>query len=188
MKWHEQVSYAASTANRILGVLRNAFVSRDLEIWRRLYSTYIRPHLEFAVQAWCPNSKGDIQVIERVQRRATKIPHCLKNMRYEDRCEQMGIVKLTERRMRGDLIQMFKLSRGLDAVSWVSEQKTSIARTGRRSQLRREIVKNNQRHNFFTNRVANPWNALPNVLVESASVNEFKNKLDKLETKLPQRV
>ena len=138
MKWHEQVSYAASTANRILGVLRNAFVSRDLEIWRRLYSTYVRLHLEFAVQAWCPNSKGDIQVIERVQRRATKIPHCLKNMRYEDRCEQMGIVKLTERRMRGDLIQMFKLLRGLEAVSWVSEQKTSIARTGRRSAQTRD--------------------------------------------------
>ena len=59
-------------------------------------------------------------------------------MRYEDRCEQMGIVKLTERRMRGDLIQMFKLSRGLDAVSWVSEQKTSIARTGRRSAQTRD--------------------------------------------------
>ena len=57
-------------------------------------------------------------------------------MRYEDRCEQMGIVKLTERHMRGDLIQ--KLLRGLEAVSWVSEQKTSIARTGRWSAQTRD--------------------------------------------------
>lgn len=188
MKWHEQVSYASSAANRVLGVLRNAFVSRDLEIWRRLYTVYVRPHLEFAVQAWCPHSKGDIKAIEKVQRRATKIPHCLKDLRYQDRCKRMGIVELTKRRTRGDLIQMFKITRGLDVVSWVSQPKTSIARAGRRRQLRREIVSNNQRHNFFTNRVANSWNTLPNDVVETTSVNEFKNKIDKLETKLPQRV
>ena len=66
--------------------------------------------------------------------------------------------------MRGDLIQMFKFSRGLEA-------ETSIARAGRRSQLRREIVKNNQRHNFFTNRVANPWNALPNDLGNETTIH-----------------
>lgn len=182
MKWHEQANHAASKANRILGVLRNAFVSRDIGIWKRLYTIYIRPHLEFAVQVWCPYTKGDVRTIEKAQRRATKIPHCLKDVEYPDRCQRMGIEQLTERRERGDLIEMFKLSKGLETVSWVSEQKIGTARVGRRAQMRREIVKNNQRHNFFPNRVAGAWNALPDEVVEATSVNEFKIKLDKLRT------
>ena len=94
----------------------------------------------------------------------------------------MGIQQLTERRERSDLIQMFKLINSLEVVSWVSEQKISTARVGRRGQLRREIVTNKQRHNFYTNGVVNTWNSLPDDVIEAKTVNDFKNKLDKLKT------
>ena len=83
---------------------------------------------------------------------------------------------------------MFKLTSSIEAVSLVSEQKISTARVGRRGQLRREIVTNNQRHNFYTNRAVNAWNALPDDVIEAKTVNKFKKKLDKLRTELPQRV
>jgi len=75
---------------------------------------------------------------------------------------------------------MYKLTTKLDTIEWHSEQITREPRGGHRRLLVREVVKNcNTRHNFFTNRVVNPWNSLPDEIVEAKSVNSFKNKLDK---------
>ena len=60
-------------ANRILGMLKRIFVSRDLGLWKDLYVSLVRPHLEYVVQAWNPHLEGYIDRIERVQRRATRI-------------------------------------------------------------------------------------------------------------------
>ena len=51
--------------------MRKAFVHRGADVWKRLYMTYVRPHLEYAVAAWNPNHYQDIAKLERVQRRAT---------------------------------------------------------------------------------------------------------------------
>ena len=74
LKWHDQVCSASSRASRMLGILKNTFVSRDANLWKSLYTTYIRPHLEFAVAAWNPYLKNDIETLERVQHRSTKTP------------------------------------------------------------------------------------------------------------------
>ena len=113
---------------------------------------------------------------------------CLKRKDYATRCKLMDIEQLSNRRVRGDLIEMFKLNKGIESVKWVSKIQKSTARSNRRCQLRREVVKNNQRHNFYTNRVANPWNKLPDTVVAASSVNSFKNRLDKLKPTLPYRV
>jgi len=184
MKWKEQVCNAASVANRVLSMLRNAFVSRDSNIWRRLYMTYVRPHLEFAVSAWNPHQRGDVKTLEKVQRRATRVPTSLKGVQYEDRCKSLELDNLTERRKRGDLIEMFKLTKRLEIINWANPPIIAGARGDKRAQYRREIVTNcNQRHNFFLNRVASQWNDLPKEVVEAGSVNEFKNKLDLLRTR-----
>ena len=67
-----QVEATAANVNSMLGRLRKAFPSQDFKLWRTLSLTYIRHHLEFAVQAWSPHLKGDIAILERVQHRATK--------------------------------------------------------------------------------------------------------------------
>ena len=67
----------------------------------------------------------------------------------------------------------------MDAVSWVNGPIVVPPRAGKRAQIRREIVKScNQRHNFFTNRIVNAWNALPNELIGVRTVDDFKKKLD----------
>ena len=68
LKLYKQCAKAASTAYKIFGMLKKAFVSRNLAIWKTLYTTYIRPHLEFTIAAWNPYQKKDIK-----RRRATKI-------------------------------------------------------------------------------------------------------------------
>jgi hypothetical protein len=100
---------------------------------------------------------------------------------YKERCKIWDIQPLEVRRIRGDLIQKFKFNKDLDSITWHTPIQTVDGRCDRGPQLRREIVKNcDPRHYFFNTRVANQWNALPSEIVNAASVNEFKNKLDKM--------
>lgn len=179
-KFSSQASHAASKANSILGMLKRTFMSRDIELWASLYRTYIRPHLEFAVSAWCPFLRRDIVALEKVQRRVSRTPIALKGVDYNERLKRMSLTTLEVRRLRGDLIQFFKITRGMDNVSWNKELNWSSPRGSKRSQMRREIVSScQQRHNFFTNRISNSWNELPDDTVMSESVEKFKIKLDK---------
>ena len=172
------LEYGSPKANKVLGQLKNVFVSRDLNIWKRLYTTYIRPHLEYAVSVWSPYLKKDINTLEKVQRRTTKVVSCLKKYPYEERCKRMGLTTLETRRVRGDLIQHFKITKGEDKVSWHSKTLTIEPRAGYRQRLRREIVRGcNQRHNFFKNRIVNVWNDLSNDDVNVETVNQFKIKI-----------
>lgn len=179
LKWNCQVASAASKANSTLGVLRNTFVSRESLLWKKLYTTYVRPHLEFAVSVWNPYRKADISTLEKVQRRATKVISGIRGMSYVNRCKTLGLTSLETRRHRGDLIQMFKIARSFEQVNWYQQPLSIEALRGKRSQMRREIVKScDKRHYFFTNRIAKSWNELPQDVVESETVNEFKNRLD----------
>jgi hypothetical protein len=71
----------------------------------------VRPHLEYSVQAWRPHLKKDIDLLEGVQRRATKMINGFKDKSYEDR---LRCLNLETRRLRGDLIEVFKMFKGFD--------------------------------------------------------------------------
>ena len=91
----------------------------------------------------------------------------------------MNLTNLVDRRLRGDLIQMYRAINNIDKISWHHEpERIGITTRGHDQKLRREIVHHSlQRHNFFTNRVVEAWNQLDENVVNSKSVNEFKNKL-----------
>jgi ribonucleases P/MRP protein subunit RPP40 len=183
LKWEAQCSRVASKGNRMLGILRRSFASRDTDLWKKLYITYVRPLLEFAVPVWSPYLEGDIATIEKVQRRATRIPfeRFASIPSYTERCKLMGLQQLEKRRIRGDVIQWFKLERNAEKVVWASPVSRVDGRCGRRTQMRGETVKNcDQRWNFFINRIVNIWNDLPDKVVEAQSVNSLKGKLDKI--------
>jgi hypothetical protein len=87
------------------------------------------------------------------------------------------------RRLRGDLIQQFKIVNGIESVEFESPtngfKRVMAPRGGRRAQHRREIVKNcNQRHNFFVNRVVYDWNSLPDKTISATTTANFKKLLD----------
>jgi hypothetical protein len=160
----------------MIGLLKRTFTTRDTKIWGKLNKTYIRPHLEFAVPVWNPYRQKNIDKLEKVQRRATKIPTQTRNRPYCERLKTMGLTSHEIRRHRGDLIQQYKLANGLDRVTWhVDPQKAT--QSGR---YRRELVKNClPRFNFFSNRIVNPWNALNEETKSAATLNQFKSRIDR---------
>ena len=74
LTWDRHVESVSNKATSMLSWFAKAFETRDVAVWRRLYTTYIRPHVEYAVQAWRPFRQKDIETLERVQRKATKVP------------------------------------------------------------------------------------------------------------------
>ena len=108
LKVSSQCAKVVKTANKILGFIKRTFVTRDVNTIRSLYKSLVRPHLEYCVQAWRPWLKKDIELIEGVQHRATKIINGFNNLSYEQRLAAIGLTTLETRRLRGDLIEVFK--------------------------------------------------------------------------------
>ena len=108
MKVSEQCGIAAAKGNQIIGLIRRNIVYKK-ELIIPLYKTIVRPHLEYCIQAWRPYRKKDIDILERVQRSATKMIQKLRNISYEMRLKECGLTTLETRRLRGDQIEVFKI-------------------------------------------------------------------------------
>src|SRR5437867_8651792 len=105
-----------------------------------------------------------------------------KLLKYEDRLVQTGqLTTLEERRTRGDLIEVFKMIKGLNKSDYT--RFFTLAQNNRTRGHALKIIKNrsrvNVRKNFYSQRIVNDWNALSVMVVDSESVNNFKNNYDK---------
>ena len=81
-----------------------------------MYKAVVRPHLEYCIQAWRPYRKKDIDTLEHIQRRATKITPGLRDFSYEERLKECGLTTLETRRLRGDHTEVFKIFNGYEIL------------------------------------------------------------------------
>ena len=116
-------------------------------------------------------------MIEMVQKRCTKLGS-LSNLSYNNRLSTLNLTKLDLRRVRGELIQVFKYLCGFDHVNLVHSPLSHNTNTRGVLKINTEFCNHNSRSNFLFNRVAKIWNSLPGAVKLAKTVNEFKNLLD----------
>ena len=109
MKFHTHTTTATKKANQVLGLIKRSYVTRDESTIRTLYKSLARPHLEYGNQIWGPFYKLDMDKVESIQRRATKLITNLRNKNYEERLIALDLPSMIYRRKRGDMITMYKI-------------------------------------------------------------------------------
>jgi len=176
-----QVQQVIKKANGILSFIARGMEFKNSEVMLQLYKVLVRPHLEYCVQFWSPYLRKDILALEGVQRRFTRLIPELRGLAYEERLSRLGLYSLEFRRMRGDLIETYKIMKGIDKIEagklfpLAGETRTR----GHSLKIRGSRFRTELRRNFFTQRVVNLWNSLPSEAVEATSLNVFKARIDK---------
>ena len=124
----------------------------DVKLLRSLYFTFVRPLLQFAITVWSTFQKGDIDLMESVQHRATRLIPSFKKIRYENRLKALDLTNLPEKRQRGDMIQLYKIFNGMDKLETNKNIAVQQNQTrGYRFKYQKEISKQVHRYKFFFN-------------------------------------
>src|SRR5215469_15367463 len=168
----------------MLGYIARNFEYKFRNVILPFYKSLVRPHLEYAVQLWSPYLVKDITKIERIQKRATKLIPELRGKTYAQRLKDLDIHSLGTRRLRGRLIEIFKILNKFDNVDYKKffrYDNNNITRSNDKKlhNLRNRPSVTEVAKNFFTNEVVEKWNGLPLEVVNSTSIDSYKKNLDR---------
>ena len=179
LSYEHHVNDICKRANRMVGLIWRTFEYIDVQTFSLLFKALVRPVLEYATQIWAPNLWKLSDALEKVQRRATRMVIGLKGMSYEERLKSLNLPTLQYRRIRGDLIFMYKIAtHRIDTTLFSDNQLRNERTRGHQYKLDKRRTATSKAYGFFTNRIINIWNELPKDVVSAESVNSFKNALD----------
>ena len=178
---HKNVLECVKKANKTLGMIKRTFSYLNETMLAQLIKVFIRPHLEYCQQAISPTMKKDSNLIESVLRRATRLIPQLEQLDYDERLKRLNLYSMEDRILRGDLILMFRIM--TDNILLSKNELFTLSNSNTRGHRLKvsvtERFRTDTRKMFFTKRVIVPWNSLPEHVLNSLTVNEFKAKYDK---------
>jgi hypothetical protein len=178
LNFAEYINACVSKAFSRSFLIFKGFACRNSQLLVKAFTTYVRPLLEYNTYIWSPSDVGNINKIERVQRRFTKRIPSVSSLSYNDRLKALGLDSLEYRRLRYDLVMMYKIVHKLvdldrDALITLSSNVT------RNSHLKiyKPTSVSSTRSKFICVRSINAWNSLPEEIRASPSISSFKNNL-----------
>ena len=182
LKFRHHMITKVNKANSIMGTIRRSFKYLDHATFKLLFCAQVRTIIEYANPFWCPYLKKDIELVENVQRRATKYLQGMQDLTYEQRCRKLNLTTLTYRRLRGAMIEVYKIFNIYDRTISpnINLYLGNIHTRGHNYKLfYQRSERTHPKLHSFNQRIVKPWNSLPTQVVNSPSLNSFKNSLDK---------
>ena len=181
LKFNKHITVTVNKANKLLGMVKRTFSFMDKELFLTVYKSLIRSVLDYGSPVWNPSTKKYRQLLENVQRRATKIVPELKELSYQERLKALNLPTLYYRRMRCDLIQLYKIISNIEDTN-IDKFGLSFNDNNTRGhifKLQKPRCSKSFRQQTFPIRCIDDWNALPENIVQSETVLKFKTELDK---------
>ena len=180
LKFQTHYNNMTAKANSRVGIIKRTFSSLNKHNFPILYKSLVRPLLEYCSPIWNPILVKDINELEKVQQRATKLVKGLKDLPYEQRLRTLGLPTLIYRRKRADMIEVYKILNGFTNINKDTffDYNNRVGSRGHSHQLLKPRANTRIRQNTFSHRVINVWNSLPEEVVSADSINSFKNRLN----------
>ena len=176
LKFHSQALAASAKARQVGNYLLKYLSYTDCPTLKILINSYIRPHLEYCIQAWRPYYHKSFSLLERTFRHFTKRCPATHHLSYPERLKALGLRSLSARFDRGDMLQTFKILRGFDEFpeNHFFVPSFLMKTRGHLHKLQPMPFRTNIRKGCFSQRTVLPWNQLPPSVVEATSVTAFK--------------
>ena len=175
LKFASHIDTITHKAAAVSWMIRASFSSRDQDVLKLAFCTYVRPILEYCSPVWNPHHKYLIDRVEKIQKRFTKSIPSVAKYPYMERLRHLKLVTLERRRLLADLTFCFKLLNGfadspLRHLLLVQEYSGT---RGHSFKLRCSKFSTDVAKYSFCNRIVKPWNALPNEVVNSNKISRF---------------
>ena len=182
-EWTENMKRAISKANRMTAWVSRNIIAKTKDVMLLVYKTLIRPHIEYCVQVWSPSHHhyGNWAIIlqlEQVQRKFTRLIDDVGMLPYGERLARLNLTTLAERRIRGDLIETYKIISG--SVNY-GQTMFKMSKSG--YNLVSKAGVQSMKRIFFSERVIGFWNKLPVEVKLSKSAENFKVNLQNYKVK-----
>ena len=181
LTWSDHIKKCVGKAHSTVGWVTRSLARKDIKTMTTVYKSLVRPNLEYCVQLWNlidkPGNWNLIMDIEKVQREFTKRIDGLGLLTYRERLNRCGLTTLLERRARGDIIECFKIWKGI--VNY-GQDLLHISRSGYNLKLR--TSKGELLHEAFPSRIVNYWNKIPDEVKDAETTESFKQRLEVFKT------
>jgi len=186
LSWTCQTASVSSSCFQLIGMLKRFFISFSEEQFQSIYKALIRPKIDYLASICSPSNEKEQDILEKIQRKATKLVRGFKNLDYNERYRLLRITSLKTRRTRGDLIEIYKLFNNLYDLDVSLFFKTrsevltrkSIVLRGHNYYISKPLSRLNIHQNSFLCRSIDIWNELPYNIVNALTLNSFKSKID----------
>ena len=181
LSFMNHINMSINKANRLLEIIRKSFCALDNNSFNLLYKAIVRHHMEYAATIWNPYKKGNIEDLEKVQRRATKLLQSISHLSYPERLAALILPTLAYCRIREDMIETFKILNNIydsRVTNFLSKSNFSTTR-GHNFKLFVQHTNFNIIKWFFSIRIVDIWNRPRSNVINASNVMCFENRLDK---------